>query len=151
MASDTKQLINKSIRKKLIDTSQKYIEGVMTVLPNPNYRAKTVYCARGLGNLFNGDYYFLRVRHTLGATYTVEADVEEVSVSSPSTVKKKNTVSKTPISTSGNYLVITVKSGDTLSRLASKYHTTISQLAKINHILNVNHIYKGQKLKVPRR
>lgn len=41
-----------------------------------------------------------------------------------------------------------VKSGDTLSAIASKYGTTYQQLAKINGISNPNKIYPGQKIRV---
>lgn len=40
----------------------------------------------------------------------------------------------------------TVKSGDTLSGIASKYKTTVDKLVKDNNIANANLIYVGQKL-----
>ena len=40
----------------------------------------------------------------------------------------------------------TVKKGDVLSRIAKKYNTTVSNLAKLNNIKNVNYIVVGQKL-----
>ena len=40
----------------------------------------------------------------------------------------------------------TVKSGDTLSGIASKYKTTVSKLVKDNNIANANLIYVGQKI-----
>ena len=42
----------------------------------------------------------------------------------------------------------TVKSGETLSGIASKYGTTYQQLAKMNNISNPNLIYVGQRLRV---
>ena len=42
----------------------------------------------------------------------------------------------------------TVKSGDTLSGIASKYGTTYTKLAKMNGIGNPNKIYVGQKIRV---
>lgn len=41
-----------------------------------------------------------------------------------------------------------VKSGDTLSEIASKYGTTVSKLKSLNGLKNTNLIYAGQKLKV---
>lgn len=41
-----------------------------------------------------------------------------------------------------------VKSGDTLSKLAGQYGTTVSQIAKDNNISNVNLIKVGQKLNI---
>lgn len=40
----------------------------------------------------------------------------------------------------------TVKSGDTLSEIASKYNTTVGKLVKDNNIQNANLIYVGQKI-----
>lgn len=40
----------------------------------------------------------------------------------------------------------TVKKGDTLSEIAKKYNTTVSKLASLNNIKNVNKIQAGQKL-----
>ena len=42
----------------------------------------------------------------------------------------------------------TVKSGDTLSEIASKYGTTHKKLAELNGIKNPNKIYVGQKIRV---
>lgn len=41
-----------------------------------------------------------------------------------------------------------VKSGDTLSKIAKAYGTTVNQLAKWNNIKNKNLIYVGQRLRV---
>lgn len=44
---------------------------------------------------------------------------------------------------------ITVDRGDTLSRLARRYGSTVSALARLNRIENVNRIFAGQTLLVP--
>lgn len=41
-----------------------------------------------------------------------------------------------------------VKSGDTLSKIAIKYGTTVAKLKTLNHIKDVNKIYVGQKIKL---
>lgn len=41
-----------------------------------------------------------------------------------------------------------VKSGDTLSRIASANHTSVNDLKDINHISNINFIYPGQILQL---
>lgn len=46
-------------------------------------------------------------------------------------------------------IVYTVKKGDTLSGIASKYGTTYQKLAQYNNIKNPNLIYVGQKIKIP--
>lgn len=43
---------------------------------------------------------------------------------------------------------ITVKSGDTLSKIAKEYNTSISSLQSLNSLSNINMIYAGQQLKV---
>lgn len=43
----------------------------------------------------------------------------------------------------------TVKAGDTLGVIATKHGTTVSKLAKLNRIRNVNLITVGQKLRLP--
>lgn len=47
------------------------------------------------------------------------------------------------------YLVYTVKPGDTLSGIAKEYETTVEILARINRIENVDLILAGQKLNIP--
>ena len=49
----------------------------------------------------------------------------------------------------GAETVYTVKSGDTLSKIASKYGTTYQKLASYNGIANPNIISVGQKIKIP--
>ena len=45
--------------------------------------------------------------------------------------------------------IYTVKSGDTLSGIASKYNTTYQKLAEYNNIPNPSIIYVGQKIRIP--
>lgn len=42
-----------------------------------------------------------------------------------------------------------VRSGDTLSSIASRYSTSVSKLKSRNHIANANLIYSGQKICIP--
>jgi membrane-bound lytic murein transglycosylase D len=43
----------------------------------------------------------------------------------------------------------TVKKGEALSLIASKFGTTANEIKKLNGLRNTNHINKGQKLKIP--
>nr|WP_083878815.1 LysM domain-containing protein [Acetivibrio cellulolyticus] len=43
-----------------------------------------------------------------------------------------------------------VKSGDTLSKIAKQYDTTVAELAEFNNIQNVNIISVGQIIKIPK-
>lgn len=47
-----------------------------------------------------------------------------------------------------NHTYYVVRSGDTLSKIASRYGTTYQKLAQLNGISNPNKIYKGQKLRI---
>lgn len=48
-----------------------------------------------------------------------------------------------------NVRIVTVKSGDTLGALALKYHTTVAAMVKANKLKSADHIYPGQKLRIP--
>lgn len=52
----------------------------------------------------------------------------------------------TPPTTTVKY---TVKSGDTLYKIATMYNTTVAKIAAANNITNVNSIYVGQVLVIP--
>lgn len=47
------------------------------------------------------------------------------------------------------YSTYIVKSGDTLSSIANKLHTTVDELVQLNDISNPNLIYPGEILKIP--
>lgn len=47
------------------------------------------------------------------------------------------------------YTNYTVRSGDTLTKLAAKYHTTVSAIASASGVKNVNSINVGQVLRIP--
>jgi LysM repeat protein len=44
----------------------------------------------------------------------------------------------------------TVQRGDTLARIAHRYGWSVWTLARVNHIHNIDLIYTGQKLWIPR-
>ncbi len=48
-----------------------------------------------------------------------------------------------------NYIVHIVQRGETLSRIAQRYGTTVYAIASANGIFNINHIYVGQRLIIP--
>ncbi len=50
---------------------------------------------------------------------------------------------------SGGGQTYTVRSGDSLGAIASRYGTSVSALASANHIANPNLIYPGQRLTIP--
>lgn len=50
---------------------------------------------------------------------------------------------------SASYVYHTVRPGDTLSRIAEHYDVSMSSIMRTNGITNPNHIYVGQRLKIP--
>lgn len=66
----------------------------------------------------------------------------------PSNISKSN-VSATSIQTvAASYQTYKVKSGDTLSSIASRYKVTVSQLMKWNKISNARNLQVGQKIQI---
>lgn len=85
---------------------------------------------------------------------TVSALVELNNISNPNLIYAGSTL-KIPSSNTSNgsngssYITYVVRSGDTLSQLAVTYNTTVSEIAYVNNIRNVNLIYVGQTLHIP--
>lgn len=48
------------------------------------------------------------------------------------------------------YFIYTVQPGDTLSKIAATYNTTVQAIVELNNISNPNLIQVGQKLKIPK-
>ena len=68
-------------------------------------------------------------------------------------VKKETTTTTTSQAkpkTPSKETIYVVKKGDTLSSIGRKYGKTATELAKYNHITNVNNLQIGQKIKIPR-
>ena len=49
----------------------------------------------------------------------------------------------------GPCFVYTIKRGDTLTKIAAHYGTTVNTLVELNNIKNKNRIYAGHKLLIP--
>lgn len=49
----------------------------------------------------------------------------------------------------GPCIVYTIQRGDTLSKIAARYGTTVQVLVELNNIPNKNRIYAGHKLLIP--
>lgn len=82
-------------------------------------------------------------------TYNLN-QLDAVALSGKVVTNKQTESAQTPetnvtVSNTGYY---TVKSGDTLSRIAGQFNTTVNKLATLNDIHNVNRIYVGQRLLV---
>lgn len=94
------------------------------------------YTSKGAINGINGDVDMNNMyRDLISDVAGAKVSEEEKQVEQP----------KVEVNTGVTY---TVKSGDTLSGIASKYGTTYQELARINNISNPNLIYPGQVLKI---
>jgi len=76
---------------------------------------------------------------------TVSELVRLNNISNPNLIYAGNSL-KIPAKQSENKEIYTVKSGDTLSKIASEFSTTVQTIANENNIKNINLIYPGQKL-----
>ncbi len=77
--------------------------------------------------------------------FTKEVFLDDTSVVPPVEKPDEGETDPTPEKTKR----ITIRWGDTLSALAIKYNTTVSELVKLNNIANPNLIYAGETLLVP--
>ena len=66
----------------------------------------------------------------------------------PQAASKPSTSKPTNKPSSNGIIYHTVKRGETLSKIANQYKTTVKKIASDNKIKNVNHISVGQKLKI---
>lgn len=84
----------------------------------------------------------------VGQTLRLQAQVNNSTVSQP-VHNNTNNVKPAPAPTpTTNNAAYTVKSGDTLSGIASRFGVSYEQLARLNNIANPNRIYVGQVLRV---
>lgn len=138
--------------------------------PHQEYGRDNVYRLTGLGSMFNGTYRFTKVVHTINPQgYFVEAEARMISDNKGSYVeegyknkKYKDRKAKEPVKTKKD-MIYTVKSGDTLWKIAEKYCKSPldwKEIEKANHALLAgrgkrnakdlgNCIYPGQKIKIP--
>lgn len=94
------------------------------------------------------------VKETKNGEYG-NGDVRKVVLGSRYEEVRKKINASVPSSSSSSSgsstITYTVKKGDTLSGIASKYGTTVSAIASANGIKDVNKIYAGQKLKISKK
>lgn len=113
------------------------------------------YSSTGKVNGISGDVdmdyaykdYLTKIKASGLNGYKASTSTSDKSASTTTTTAKTtntNTKTKTVSDT-----IYTVKSGDTLSGIASKYGTTYQKLASYNGISNPNIISVGQKIKIP--
>jgi LysM repeat protein len=152
--TDAKTESAKQATKTAEAFKETYIEGALEILATPDLTKGTALMLVGLGKMFSGKYYVRRAIHTISASgYQVTADVlylnEVMLEKAPETRIASNTYLNVNLSPERRTQLITIKSGDTLSKLAKTYKTTVKYLAEINKLSNPNRIIAGSKLKVP--
>lgn len=88
-----------------------------------------------------------KIASQYGTTYQAIASLNGISDPNKIYVGQVLKISRTSaaVSTVEYY---TIKSGDTLSKIANKYGTTVSQLVSWNNIADANKIYVNQKIRV---
>jgi len=83
---------------------------------------------------------------------TVARLVELNNISNPNLIYAGNTLivpGKSEQDSTSDEEIYIVKYGDTLSKIAREYNTTVNAIATANNIRNVNLIYVGQRLVIP--
>ena len=97
---------------------------------------------------WNGSRFYMKEikpPYSLGGSYVFQGFIY-LPISFDEETTKKETTTK---ETTTKETIYTVKSGDTLAKIAAKYNTTYQKLAEYNGISNPNLIYVGQKIKIP--
>lgn len=84
----------------------------------------------------------------VGQTLRLQAQVNNSTVSQPVHNNTNNVKPAPAPAPTTNNAAYTVKSGDTLSGIASRFGVSYEQLARLNNIANPNRIYVGQVLRV---
>jgi membrane-bound lytic murein transglycosylase D len=88
------------------------------------------------------------------STATASARSASPSNSGSTSANSSNNSSSSSSSSSSSeasYTTYTVKSGDTLSKIASRYGVSVKRIADYNHLTNINSLRVGQKLKIPKK
>ncbi|OIK10593.1 hypothetical protein BIV60_20445 [Bacillus sp. MUM 116] len=144
LKSDSLQ-INQKL--KLPETKAKTTTVTKTSSPAKTYTVKSGDALIKIANKYNVSIGDLKLWNGLDSTLIYPGQVLKVSGPSGSTFtpesvnNKQSTISKLTTTT------YVVKNGDSLSKIAVKYKTTVAELKKLNQ-LKSDRIYVGQKLQV---
>lgn len=160
-----------------IDIEENILEGDLSVIPDPHYKAKATVLLQYLGKFLTGLYFVDKVEQVwdksdgYSQTMTVSRNgfgnsLKSGSVSKPvgqvSVGKNKNkksssrptSASPTPVKPKVTSRTYTIKKGDSLWAIAVKFYGKGNQYVKIynankDKIKNPSLIYPGQKIKIP--
>lgn len=155
ITTDAKDTATKTIAKIETALIEKYIEGSVQIIPTHKVRKGMILYLSNLGAMFEGKYYVKRVAMSMSVDgFSVTLDVIRISdkIEKVSSTRIEKIALITPVvSSSPTYKTITIAYGDTLTKLARLYKSTVQELASINGIKNPDLIYAGKTLKVPVR
>lgn len=79
---------------------------------------------------------------------TVQNLVNLNNISNPNLIYPGQTIKINASVSIGKTIVYTVKRGDTLSKIAQRYNTTVQKIVRLNGIKNPNLIYPGQRVTI---
>lgn len=113
-------------------------------------------------NKLKSNYVKVGQKLVVGYTYVAPPKTDNTQASDSTAVKSSSGSSSSGSSASSSSnsssssspsspIIYTVKSGDTLYKIATKYGVTVKQIADYNHLTNVNTLHVGQKLKIPKK
>ena len=171
---DTTESTN-SATNDFIEIEENVLTGDLNVIPNPNYKAKTTVLLQYLGKSLSGLYFVDKVTHSFssdgGYTQTMSVSrngfgatlksgsanksVDKVTPSQGGLMNGTGDTSRpaqtTPKVETRTY---TIKSGDTLWAIATKYYGNGAEYTKIynanrNVISNPDLIFPGQTITIP--
>lgn len=131
--------------KGTVDSGTQTINNNVPVSQPTTITTETTYTVKK-GDTLSG------IASKFGTTYQKLAEINgiknpnKIYVGQVLKIKSTNTTTQTT-STSGK-VYYTVKRGDTLTKIAKRYRTTVAKLALLNGIKNVNKIYVGQSIRV---
>ncbi len=97
----------------------------------------------------SGDTLY-RIARTYGVTVSALAAANNITNYSLIYVGQVLIIPGTTVTPPTTTVKYTVKSGDTLYKIATMYNTTVAKIAAANNITNVNSIYVGQVLTIPK-
>lgn len=121
-------------------------------VPKPVYKVVTVRSGQTIGGIAHRHDTSIRRIVKLNSLKNADRIFVGQKLRVPATgakaggTKAKSTKTKKPEHT---VRIVTVKSGDTLGRLAIRYGSTVPALVKANKLKSPDRIYPGQKLRIP--
>lgn len=108
-----------------------------------NRYSTTVNTLANLNDIQNVNRIYIGQRLLVHQNDAASQQTQQTTTTTSTTTKSQTQSSQTTTATS-----YTVQRGDTLSGIATKFNTTYTALAQINHLTNPNRIYIGQQLQL---